>query len=968
DLYGLFLFLGEEPYDSEFWWKELLLIPYCNGNTEPLVSLLSSCFKRTIKRNVLEQIGVPPQESHFHSLHFSPVEEVFYKREAEKCASAFLEQVRKFPDHSVKVEKLDRHSVGLLLQPLKRLRQACCHPQAVRGSCLPMRTDTMTMEELLTSLIKKTTVECEEAHRRMISAMNGIAGIYIIRDMLKEAANIYREVLWSAKDHSKNIKTDRLQQLHALHNLKQLLDACKVPSSAMTYPDKPPLACENRILNGMPPDACNTSFYELPEQKHNESTGQYPKVNVVQTEANCPEMSAVSSAPTGAPAICGDGLEKNSKAVSQKEVSFTNDLSMADAVINVTPAASDKTSSETSEPDLRKDEADTTLTLPVDRTPNNSLELLLGDLDRPHSSKLVDANVSRVEGVRQMGTPALLVSRLTQGSTPMPAFRKISYIPQAPNDDKLEEEALKLKESYLEGYITRTTTAKEQMLQAVQAVQENMKKFTLPKSKPWWNLLLNASVEKCLDMWIVMKVNTDLETQKSAVAPSFSGQLTSVTGLQYIIETQLMQLHSAREALLHTVGDLSAEPSTEEVTAAVECHLRPSRKKRDKCKYCTIHEMFNRYESRLFCFTEDAAHVEEQNKEDALLASLRRGNWGDSNLEKIIKSLCKNAAFCGNKAVCDDGALHMQLFTAFKKEFRAMRAVYMSTTDLVAALDELEMATLRLELQLPDKTVHRGGNKKDDDSIQKPTNVLSPWEVPEQQSRLLVERELHRNDLRKKLGQLFYLQNLEKAGGSGNASSNPEPCPICQNPLGERWSVMQCGHNFCIGCIQMMLRTPACTRGGGLLCAVCRSISAHEDIFFVDVKASKQDAPEFPVKGSHSTKTEGIVRTLLKIKAEDPSAKALVFSTWLVVLDVLRKALEDNDISYILLKSANNSKNNLALFKHDPEVSVLLLPLSLGAKGLNLTEATHVLLIEPILNTADELQAIGRVHRIGQTK
>ncbi|EEC02206.1 snf2 histone linker PHD ring helicase, putative [Ixodes scapularis] len=393
-------------------------------------------------------------------------------------------------------------------------------------------------------------------------------------------------------------------------------------------------------------------------------------------------------------------------------------------------------------------------------------------------------------------------------------------------------------------------------------------------------------------MWLVSKVNTDLETQKSAVAPSFSGH---VTGLQYIIETQLMQLHSAREALLHTVGDLSAEPSTEEVTAAVECHLRPSRKKRDKCKYCTIHEMFNRYESRLFCFTEGAAHVEEQNKEDALLASLRRGNWGDSNLEKIIKSLCKNAAF-------SDGTIYLHL------------------------------------------------------------------QVPEQQSRLLVERELHRNDLRKKLGQLFYLQNLEKAGGSGNASSNPEPCPICQNPLGERWSVMQCGHNFCIGCIQMMLRTPACTRGGGLLCAVCRSISAHEDIFFVDVKASKQDAPEFPVKGSHSTKTEGIVRTLLKIKAEDPSAKALVFSTWLVVLDVLRKALEDNDISYILLKSANNSKNNLALFKHDPEVSVLMLPLSLGAKGLNLTEATHVLLIEPILNTADELQAIGRVHRIGQTK
>ena len=99
--------------------------------------------------------------------------------------------------------------------------------------------------------------------------------------------------------------------------------------------------------------------------------------------------------------------------------------------------------------------------------------------------------------------------------------------------------------------------------------------------------------------------------------------------------------------------------------------------------------------------------------------------------------------------------------------------------------------------------------------------------------------------------------------------------------------------------------------------------------------------------------------------------KVLVFSQFLGMLGLIRKKLEEDNISYVYFDGSSTSREReeaIQEFQNSHECRVFLISLKAGGIGLNLTAADYVYIVDPWWNPAVEQQAIDRTHRIGQTK
>ena len=120
-------------------------------------------------------------------------------------------------------------------------------------------------------------------------------------------------------------------------------------------------------------------------------------------------------------------------------------------------------------------------------------------------------------------------------------------------------------------------------------------------------------------------------------------------------------------------------------------------------------------------------------------------------------------------------------------------------------------------------------------------------------------------------------------------------------------------------------------------------------------------------KAQSSSKVETLVEAL-QVAAQG-GHKALVFSQWTSLLDLIEPSLKNAEIPFLRLDGSTRDRGGVVeKFQSAEGPPVLLISLKAGGTGLNLTAADSVFLCDPWWNPAVEDQAADRAHRIGQDK
>ncbi|CAB4256540.1 similar to Saccharomyces cerevisiae YLR247C IRC20 Putative helicase [Maudiozyma barnettii] len=271
------------------------------------------------------------------------------------------------------------------------------------------------------------------------------------------------------------------------------------------------------------------------------------------------------------------------------------------------------------------------------------------------------------------------------------------------------------------------------------------------------------------------------------------------------------------------------------------------------------------------------------------------------------------------------------------------------------------------------------------------------------------------NKINQTKSRVNYLKNLRKLKELIDQNKS-FTCSICLGVI-YLGSIMKCGHFFCKSCIHNWLKNHK-------TCPICKETTDISEVYNFKFKNEEQhkvnssnselsvasdqnivsvttgivnptstysdelfslsdkysnfpqmnEVHKIKIKESFGAKIDFVIKLILFLKLRDQSEnkippQILLYSQNIEFLKIITHILTLNNI--LFLEGFQNKKtisNTIDKFKNDSTITCLLLNVRTLGTGLNLMNAKHIFLLDPIINHGDELQATSRNNRIGQTE
>ncbi len=206
-----------------------------------------------------------------------------------------------------------------------------------------------------------------------------------------------------------------------------------------------------------------------------------------------------------------------------------------------------------------------------------------------------------------------------------------------------------------------------------------------------------------------------------------------------------------------------------------------------------------------------------------------------------------------------------------------------------------------------------------------------------------------------------------------NATSfKDKPCDVCCATISETNPLVlnPCGHMNCSECVELLFNN--CNNAG---CPYCRKVMTKNSLQTVAIKKKKAGgAGENPVLDRWGTKMAYLTQYLQDVLAKDDKNRVILFSQWNRMLHMVGMVLDDANISHVFCRgNVHTITKSIGKFKRDPRIRVIMLSSESCSSGNNLTEASHIVLLDtPNMDKeaalAIENQAVGRAVRLGQAR